>query len=342
MIDHSSASRFSTGVPVSATRCAAPQPPRRLGGPRQAVLDRLRLVEHHPAASRIRPSSSMSRVRGGVGGDDQVGVAASRSRSASPRSRSPAVVGVDPQPGSELRRLPLPVADQRHRAQQQRRPGIRARAARCADSSASSCTVLPSPMSSARQRPEAQRGQERQPGQPALLVGPQGGGERRPAGRPASAIWPRCRPAVRPASRRRCTRGHRQRGVQIVRVAGGQRQHLGGGPGPAGSRRGTPGHAAAARGRRRPTARAAGSAAPWSRPARRSRRRSACRRRPPAATGSPPADSRPNVAAGHHPVDRGARGLALRPSLRRRSHHDGSSTPKPASSSAGATTARNR
>ena len=202
MIDQSSASRFSTGVPVSATRCAASQPPDRLGCLRQAVLHRLRLVEHDPMPVVAGELVDVAGGRG-IGGDHQVDVAARRSRSASPWQPRPAVVRVDPQPGRELGGLPLPVADQGHRAQQQGGSGIGVAGDAARTSSASSCTVLPSPMSSARQAPEPERGQERQPGQPALLVGAQRGDEPgRRVERPRSTVLRRRR-AGRPASRRR-------------------------------------------------------------------------------------------------------------------------------------------
>ena len=73
MIDHSSASRFSIGVPVSATRCSAAQPPHRLGRPRQAVLHRLRLVEYHPAPLVAGQLVDVA-GGGGVRAENQVGL----------------------------------------------------------------------------------------------------------------------------------------------------------------------------------------------------------------------------------------------------------------------------
>ena len=60
MIDHSSASRFSTGVPVSAIRDAGGMPRTAWACRVRGVLDVLRLVADHPAPSRSRLSASRS------------------------------------------------------------------------------------------------------------------------------------------------------------------------------------------------------------------------------------------------------------------------------------------
>ena len=61
-IDHSSASRFSTGVPVRASFCAGAQPADRLGRLGGGVLHRPAPRRHDRAPSRRRPACSMSRV----------------------------------------------------------------------------------------------------------------------------------------------------------------------------------------------------------------------------------------------------------------------------------------
>ena len=86
MIDHSSDSRFSTGVPVSAIRVAAGRArdrPGLLGG---VVLDVLRLVADHPGPGQ---RAQRGLVPGGdaVAGDDQVRLGQGRG-SDSPSSRS--------------------------------------------------------------------------------------------------------------------------------------------------------------------------------------------------------------------------------------------------------------
>ena len=74
---------------------------------------------------------------------------------------------------------------------------------------------------------QPERGEERQPGDAALLVGPQLRGERRRAARPGSACGPRCRRAGRRASRPRRCRSAAAAGRRPV-AARGEREHVGG------------------------------------------------------------------------------------------------------------------
>ena len=119
--------------------------PGLLGG---VVLDVLRLVADHPGPVHL---AERGLVPGGhaVGGDDQVGASASGRGERLAVQPVRAVVHVHPEVRGEPRRLALPVADQRHRAHQQR--GARPRAGRA--TSDSSWMVLPRPMSSARMPP---------------------------------------------------------------------------------------------------------------------------------------------------------------------------------------------
>ncbi len=134
---------------------------------------------------------------------------------------------VDPQVGGEPGRLPLPVADQRHRAQQQRRPGVwislsfKGFHGQQLDGLAEAHVV-------GQATAQPQRGQERQPRQATSLVRAQRGGE--------AVRWIkrlerlRCRPAEQVAQPAvRVHRGDRQRSVEVVGVAGGQREDLCGG-----------------------------------------------------------------------------------------------------------------
>ena len=139
---------------------------------RQAIL---RSVGRVPGRERVR-------------GDHQVAAGDGVGEGLAPGALG-AVVDVHPQLRGEPGGLPLPVADQRHRADQQARAAALARIAWRPGSSASSCTVLPRPMSSARTPPSPARLQEVQPGQAARLVRPQRAAEGRRHGdrRPAAA-----------------------------------------------------------------------------------------------------------------------------------------------------------
>ena len=188
MIDHRSASRFSTGVPVTAIRCARGQRADRLS---PAVVAAFLMA---CASSSTTRRQGIARQRGGVPGGERVGRDDQVGRPRPPAERLAArpvraVVDVHPQVGREPGRLALPVADQRHRADQQRRRGLgRASAPLSRASSASSWTVLPRPMSSARTAPS-----------------PSGRGTTaRPARAPGTAAGSRrSRPAPRTGSSRR-------------------------------------------------------------------------------------------------------------------------------------------
>ncbi len=160
MIDHSSASRFSTGVPVSAIRCRAGSCADRGRLPGRRVLDGLRLVDHEPAPL---DRGQRGRVAGGqrVGGDDQVGLGDGPRERLAARparrrgARAPAASGAN----LAASRCQLPTSDIGQTS------SVGPASAGSPASSASSCTVLPSPMSSARTPPSPGPLQEVQPGQ---------------------------------------------------------------------------------------------------------------------------------------------------------------------------------
>ena len=122
--DHSSANRFSTGVPVSAIRWSAGM--RRTAA---ACRDALFFTVCASSSTTRRQlwSDEQVAVPGGDGvrGDNQVGLVQRARRIRCPRSRSGAVMDVNPQRRGECGGLALPVADHRHRADQQRRPARR-------------------------------------------------------------------------------------------------------------------------------------------------------------------------------------------------------------------------
>jgi hypothetical protein len=89
---------------------ARAQPFRRFRGLRQAVLDRLGLVQHHPPPLVTGEFLDVT-GRGGVGGDDQVGLAQLAAELFPTQALRP-MVRVDPEAGREPGGLPLPVADQ--------------------------------------------------------------------------------------------------------------------------------------------------------------------------------------------------------------------------------------
>ena len=93
---------------------------RRLRLPGRGVLDRLRLVEHHPPPRDVAQCLDVARGDR-VGRDHEVGAGDGLLE---PLAAGPvgAVVHVDGQVGSEPLRLALPVADERHRADEERGP----------------------------------------------------------------------------------------------------------------------------------------------------------------------------------------------------------------------------
>jgi hypothetical protein len=106
MIDHSSPSRFSTGVPVRATR---PSAGGLLGG---AVLDRLGLVADDPRPANASEQAAVAGSRP-VRGDHQVGCGG-RGREIVAAAAVRTVVDVRAQARREALRFPAPIADERH------------------------------------------------------------------------------------------------------------------------------------------------------------------------------------------------------------------------------------
>ena len=283
-IDHRSASRFSTGVPVTAIRAAGGDRADRGGLLGGRVLDRLRLVDDHPAP--VDPPQDR-RVAGGerVRGDHQVAAGDGRGEglAAGPLG---AVVDVHPQVRGEALRLPLPVADQRHRADEQGRadrasspdgPLGPATAGPAAGPSCPDPCRRPAPRRSRSGRGSPAR-TDRAPGTAAACPGSPPARRRRPAA-PASRPASRSpsQPSAATAVDRQVVVGRRRR-----RDRGGAARRRSARPGdrPAAAR------PPAAVDRARPTARAAAPAATSARRARSARRRSGCRRRPPRRSGS--------------------------------------------------------
>ena len=226
---HSSPRWFSTGVPLSASRCCAAQQPRRLGGRRGGILDGLRFVQHHvieldfgQAAARraaaCRRWSAPGRARGSL---------ASVARRAG--------VFQHAQLRREARRFLAPVEHQRFRHHHQRRPfapppaGLPA-----APAPAPSCPRPCRPPGSRRSRTRAGT-----PSSPGLRAGSRAVG---PRNRPAAP--PRCTPwKLRSRSRTRSnTSSHahfrlrRQQRIQQPRLvrcgsAGDPRRFAGAQPG---------------------------------------------------------------------------------------------------------------
>ena len=138
----------------------AAQQARRLGGLGARVLDGLGLVEDHVVEADVLQEGRVAAQRA-VGGEHEVVVLEVLARADAPGAR----VVEHAQLGREPRRLLLPVEHERARHHDERRPGplaalvdrrgLARRAAR--SSSASTCTVLPRPMSSARQPPKPKR-----------------------------------------------------------------------------------------------------------------------------------------------------------------------------------------
>jgi len=142
------------------------------------------------------------------------------------------MVGVDPQARCEPGGLPLPVPDQRHRAQQQRRAD-RGAVGAVGRLQGQQLHRLAQPHVVGQARPEPQRGQERQPRQPPLLVGTQDGLEMiRHRHRTQRLRNGSAEQLSQPAVGRDAGEG--QRRAEVVRMAGGQPQDLGRGglPGP--------------------------------------------------------------------------------------------------------------
>ena len=146
-IDHSSVSSFSTGVPVSATRAAD-----GIVRSSRAVAERGFLTCWASSAttrSHATPASvAASTPHRAVGGEHE----RRAGRRAPARSRRQPWKRRTGTPGGEPLDLRLPVAEQRGGADDEGRAGAAAAAGRCR-ASAIRVTVLPRPMSSARQAP---------------------------------------------------------------------------------------------------------------------------------------------------------------------------------------------
>ena len=266
MMDHRSVSRFSTGVPVRATRCRARELAQRPGRPGGAVLHLLRLVQHDPVP---RAAGRAPRCRG----RPDWYVVSTRSV---PAVELPpgAVVDLDGQPRREPLDLPLPVAQHRQRAHDQRRwPGSRLAAQRF---QRQQLHRLAQAHVVGQQCADAEPVEEGQPGQPPALVRPQARAERRRAARAAQLLGgPAGEQVGQPAGA--IDLRHRQR-LLLFRQQPDQPQRLTRGhlPGAA------PGEEGQALGQLlgvqvHPPARAAGPAAAWPGPARPVRSRSATR-----------------------------------------------------------------
>ena len=213
MIDHSSASRFSTGVPVSATRWAA----RGARGPpvpacAAAFLIVLRLVEHD-----ARPGDLGQRIarrgRQGVGGEQPGRPARRASANGRPGQRArPRGGRARASAGREPLGLALPVADHRRRADQQRRAGAAAPPSARPSSSASTLDRLAQAHVVGQAGAEPEDAEEAQPGQAAPLVGAQ------PAARSRRGVDRLDGVPRRPAGRRASRRRHSSRALGAGRV----------------------------------------------------------------------------------------------------------------------------
>ena len=149
------------------------------------------------ASSSTTRSHAHRGQRVGVAGGGRVGGQHARRRRRAARPVGPvgAVQHAHPQRRREPGGLALPVA----RAPTAGRSAASGRTAACS-SSASSCTVLPSPMSSARQAPRPSRSRKASQEKPRRWYGRSSPAQRRPARRAARAARPGHRRAGRRAS----------------------------------------------------------------------------------------------------------------------------------------------
>ena len=201
--DHSSIRLFSSGVPVIASLNGAAQPARRTG----SVLAWWFLTncassrtQRRPRLRRRRPSTSMPEQR--VRGDHDVGAGDDLGERRAPPARRSRSTAHDLQARGEPGGLARPVADARWSGATTRNGAGRSLGSRAWQTSASACTVLPRPMSSARIPPSRCSPQERQPAEAVELVGPQLRVERRPAPPAARRCSGRAGPApLRPTGR---------------------------------------------------------------------------------------------------------------------------------------------
>ena len=160
-------------------------------------------------------------------------------RTSAPRARSAPWCTCTAQLGGEPGRLPLPVADQRHRADQQRRPGLRRVGRRAARASARSC-----PAPCRRRAPRRGRATGGRPARPARAAGTAAACPWKPAaGRPGpGAVRPApasrspsapsavtAAPAARPG-RPRSARPSRSSSATVSSPAGAEQPQPGGEP----------------------------------------------------------------------------------------------------------------
>ena len=278
---HRSASRFSTGVPVTAmplaasAACGRPRPPwSRRSSP--------------PAPRRARPGATGPRRSAAASRASSAYVVTSRSQAGDGRRRTPCRAaaprrGARAPAGPAVNRagLALPVADERHRADQQRR-----RAGALPADQRQQLHRLAQAHVVGEHAADADLLEERQPGQPALLVRPQRAHEpvRRRDGREPLLGLPDSRSPSQPSASdvddRQPARARRPRRLSALQHVG-QAQRAGDAAGA-----GTPAPGPAGRGRPASTARGPGPAA--GRPRRAARPRRSVR--PSLADGELPAE----------------------------------------------------
>ena len=231
MIDHSSARRFSTGVPVSASRVRGRE---RRGPPAPAGC--ARFLMFCASSQTTRPQRDLAPARPGraaasaVGGDDQVGLGHAPRRARRRASRSAPWCTCTRSSGANraASRCQLPTSDIGHTSS----VGPAGPAARSVSEQRQQLGRLAQAHVVGEDAAEPEPRQEGQPGQPALLVRAQlaveagGRGHRRePRGRPGRTAGRRAsrrrppRPAAGPRRRRRTTSLQHLAGRQLARPA---------------------------------------------------------------------------------------------------------------------------
>ena len=159
---------------------------------------------------------------GGVGSDQQVRVAGER-REVVPAGAAGAVVGPDPKVRGEAGGLTLPGADHRHRAEEQGRAGVVVRPVVRLEREQLHGLAKTHVVGEAGA--QAERGQEGQPRDAPLLVGPEEGGERgRWVDRCQGALGAAGEEVAEPAVG--VDAGQRQGQVVLVREARGEREDV--------------------------------------------------------------------------------------------------------------------
>ena len=175
MIDHSSARRFSTGVPVMAIRRSAGMARTLWVVRAAAVLDLLRLVEDQAPPGDGGEELLVARGQA-VGRQHQVRLLGLPGERPAVEPIGP-VVHVHRQVRGEARRLALPVADERHRADDEGRAGGTGGTGPLVDQQGEELRRLPEPHVVGQAGPEAEVAEEGQPPEAALLVGTELPGE---------------------------------------------------------------------------------------------------------------------------------------------------------------------